>query len=67
MIAPTMKNLELLVPHATADDALAATGSLGRPPVIQPKLRLDADGRVEVVLPSDPDFADLPELSQRRR
>ena len=67
MIAPTMKNLELLVPHATADDALAATASLGRPPAIQPKLRLDDDGRVEVVLPSDPDFADLPELDQRPR
>ena len=67
MIAPTMKNLELLVPHATADDALAATASLGRPPAIQPKLRLDDDGRVEVVMPSDPDFADLPELDQPRR
>ena len=67
MIAPTMKNLELLVPHATADEALAATASLGRPPAIQPKLRLDDDGRVEVVMPSDPDFADLPELDQPRR
>jgi 8-oxo-dGTP pyrophosphatase MutT (NUDIX family) len=67
MIAPTMKNLELLAPHATADEALAATASLGRPPVIQPKLRLDADGRVEVVMPSDPDFAGLPELDQHRR
>ena len=67
MIAPTMKNLELLVPHATADEVLAATASLGRPPAIQPKLRLDDDGRVEVVMPSDPDFADLPELDQPRR
>jgi 8-oxo-dGTP pyrophosphatase MutT (NUDIX family) len=67
MIAPTMKNLELLVPHATADDALAATASLGRPPAIQPKLRLDDDGRVEVVMPSDPGFADLPELDGSRR
>jgi 8-oxo-dGTP pyrophosphatase MutT (NUDIX family) len=67
MIAPTMKNLELLVPHATADDALAATASLGRPPAIQPKLRLDDDGRVEVVMPSDPGFADLSELDGSRR
>jgi len=67
MIAPTMRNLELLVPHATADEALAATASLGRPPAIQPKLRLDDDGRVEVVMPSDPGFADLPELDQPRR
>jgi hypothetical protein len=62
MIAPTMKNLELLLPHATADDALEATAGIGRPPTIQPKLRFDADGRVEVILPSHPDFSTLPEL-----
>jgi 8-oxo-dGTP pyrophosphatase MutT (NUDIX family) len=67
MIAPTMKNLELLIPHATADDAMAATAALGRPPAIQPKLRLDDDGRVEVVMPSDPGFDELPELDQPRR
>jgi 8-oxo-dGTP pyrophosphatase MutT (NUDIX family) len=62
MIAPTMKNLELLLPHATADEALRATAAIGRPPTIQPKLRFDEDGRVEVILPSHPDFETLPEL-----
>jgi 8-oxo-dGTP pyrophosphatase MutT (NUDIX family) len=61
MIPPTMKNLEFLVPHATADAALAAATRVGRPPAILPKLRVDADGQVVgVALPSDPDFADLP-------
>ena len=63
MIAPTRNNLELLVPHATAEDALGALAEIGPPPTIQPKLRLDEHGRVEVVMPSDPDFADLPELA----
>ena len=62
MIAPTRNNLELLVPHATAEDALGALAEIGPPPTIQPKLRLDEHGRVEVVMPTDPDFADLPEL-----
>ena len=39
----------------------------GRPPAIRPKLRVDDDGRVEVVMPADPEFADLPELDQPRR
>jgi 8-oxo-dGTP pyrophosphatase MutT (NUDIX family) len=64
MIAPTMKNLELLVPHASADDALRAAAVVGRPPTIQPKLRVDGDGRVEVVMPSDPDYAAVPELDR---
>jgi 8-oxo-dGTP pyrophosphatase MutT (NUDIX family) len=67
MIAPTTKNLELLRPHATADEALAAAGALGRPPTIRPKLRVDDRGRVEVVMPGDPDFAALPELDGRAR
>jgi 8-oxo-dGTP pyrophosphatase MutT (NUDIX family) len=62
MIMPTMRNLELLVPYATADDALAAAAAAGRPPTIRPKLRVDNDGQVVVVLPGDPDFEDLPEV-----
>jgi 8-oxo-dGTP pyrophosphatase MutT (NUDIX family) len=58
MIPPTIKNLEFLVPHATADGALAAAGSLERPRPILPKLRVDADGRVlGVILPDEPDYA----------
>lgn len=67
MIAPTTKNLELLRPHATADEALAAASSLGRPPTIRPKLRVDDHGRVEVVMPGEPDFEALPELDGHPR
>jgi 8-oxo-dGTP pyrophosphatase MutT (NUDIX family) len=62
MIMPTMRNLELLVPHADADAALAAAKRAGRPPTIRPKLRVDEDGRVIVVMPDDPEFASLPEV-----
>ena len=57
MISPTIANLEFLVPHATADDALRAAERVGTPPAIQPKLRLDRDGRVvDLVLPGDPGY-----------
>jgi 8-oxo-dGTP pyrophosphatase MutT (NUDIX family) len=68
MIPPTMRNLEFLVPHATADAALAAAARVGRPPVVQPKLRLDGEGRVaEIILPWDPDFDAVPEADGRPR
>jgi 8-oxo-dGTP pyrophosphatase MutT (NUDIX family) len=67
MIEPTTKNLELLVPYATADEALTALGSRGRPPTIRPKLRRNSEGRVEVVLPGAPGFDALPELDGRPR
>jgi hypothetical protein len=67
MIAPTTKNLELLLPYATADEALSALGARGRPPTIRPKLRRDGEGRIEVVLPSDDGFEALPELDGRPR
>ena len=67
MIAPTTKNLELLLPYDTADAALSALGARGRPPTIRPKLRLDSDGRIEVVLPDDAGFEGLPELDGRPR
>jgi 8-oxo-dGTP pyrophosphatase MutT (NUDIX family) len=58
MIPPTIKNLEFLVPHATADEALDAAGRLERPRPILPKLRVDGDGRVVgVILPDEPDYA----------
>jgi 8-oxo-dGTP pyrophosphatase MutT (NUDIX family) len=62
MIMPTMRNLELLVPHTSADDALAAAATAGPPPTIRPKLRVDEHGEVIVVLPGDPDFEALPEV-----
>jgi 8-oxo-dGTP pyrophosphatase MutT (NUDIX family) len=57
MIPPTMKNLEFLLPNATADAALAAAGRLETPRPILPKLRVNADGRVTgVILPDDPEY-----------
>lgn len=61
MFPPTIANLSFLAEHDSADAALTAAAALPRPDPVQPKLRLDADGRVEVVLPDDPAFADLPE------
>ena len=63
MIAPTIANLEFLVPHATADDALRAAERVGTPPAILPKLRLDRDGRViDIVLPDHPDYDSMETL-----
>lgn len=60
MIPPTIANLEFLLPHATADAALAAAAKVGTPPVILPKLRVDADGRVTgIAMPTDTDYDDL--------
>jgi 8-oxo-dGTP pyrophosphatase MutT (NUDIX family) len=62
MIPPTMRNLEFLAPQATADAALAAAAGVGHPPLVQPKLRLDGEGRIaEIILPWDPGFDALPE------
>jgi 8-oxo-dGTP pyrophosphatase MutT (NUDIX family) len=61
LLPPTIANLEFLLPHATADAAMAAGAAVGTPPLILPKLRLDANGRlVGVALPTDPDYPSLP-------
>lgn len=60
MIPPTLANLRFLVEHDTADAALAAAAVLPPPVAIQPKLAVDEDGKVRVVLPTDPDFDALP-------
>jgi 8-oxo-dGTP pyrophosphatase MutT (NUDIX family) len=60
MIPPTISNLEFLVPHATADAALAAARRVDTPRAILPRLRIGADGAViGVAMPDDPDYADL--------
>jgi 8-oxo-dGTP pyrophosphatase MutT (NUDIX family) len=62
MYPPTIKNLEFLVPHDTADAALTAAEEIGVPPRIQPKLRVDDGGRiVAVVMPGEPGFDAIPE------
>jgi len=63
MFPPTVANLEFLQPHASADAALEAATRIGTPPAIQPKLKIDASGRVvELVLPDHPDFATMEPL-----
>jgi 8-oxo-dGTP pyrophosphatase MutT (NUDIX family) len=60
MIPPTIRNLEFLLPHVLADDALRAAAEVGTPPAILPKLRTDEDGRViGIAMPDDADYSDL--------
>ncbi len=63
LIPATIANLSFLAGHDSADAAMTAAAALPRPDPVQPKLRRDAGGRVEVVLPDDPDFAEVPEWS----
>jgi 8-oxo-dGTP pyrophosphatase MutT (NUDIX family) len=56
MITPTLANLEFLRNHADAHDALAAAAALPPPPPIQPRLAVDDEGKVRVVLPGEPGF-----------
>jgi 8-oxo-dGTP pyrophosphatase MutT (NUDIX family) len=60
MIVPTRRNLEFLVPHATAADVLAAASRVGRPPAIQPRIVTEADGSISVLLPGEPGYAAAP-------
>lgn len=60
MFPPTVRNLEFLAPHRSADDALAAAAEVGTPPTILPKLRVDAEGKVGgIAMPGDPDYESL--------
>jgi 8-oxo-dGTP pyrophosphatase MutT (NUDIX family) len=60
MIPPTIRNLEFLVPHDSADAALSAAAEIGTPPAILPKLRVDDEGRViGISLPDDADYDEL--------
>ena len=60
MIPPTIRNLEFLVPHRTADLALEAAMQVGIPPAILPRLRTDDEGKViAVVMPDEPGYAEL--------
>lgn len=60
MFPPTVRNLESLLGHDTADDAIAAAATLGPPPAILPKLRVDGEGKVlGIAVPGDPDYDDL--------
>jgi 8-oxo-dGTP pyrophosphatase MutT (NUDIX family) len=61
LIIPTIKNLEFLLPHATAADALQAAQLAGRPEVIFPKIVRKGD-LMSVLLPGDPGYDDAPDV-----
>jgi 8-oxo-dGTP pyrophosphatase MutT (NUDIX family) len=57
MFPPTVRNLEFLLAHDSADSALDAAANVGPPPVILPKLRVDDEGRVTgIAVPGDADY-----------
>jgi 8-oxo-dGTP pyrophosphatase MutT (NUDIX family) len=59
MIPPTIANLEMIVGHRTVAEACAAAAAMPRPTAIEPRLRIDGDGRVVgVILPGEPGFDD---------
>ncbi len=58
---PTQRTLESFVGFASAADVMTYVHSLGDVPPIQPRMRIRDDGGLEVVLPGDPGFEELPE------
>jgi hypothetical protein len=59
LMPPTVANLEFLLRHDTAADALQHAATLPPPPCILPKARI-VDGRfVGVVMPGEPGYDEL--------
>lgn len=57
MLPPTRAMLETLAGYPDVSAAMAWARTVGKPARIQPKLRIDADGRVVgIALPTDPDY-----------
>ena len=66
MAPPTHRTLELLLTHATVDDALAAFGTMNLNPIC-PAL-IDYDGTMALTLPGDPDHPEaMPIIAGRTR
>ena len=60
MIPPTLRILEFLQPHRTADQALLAATKVGVPPAILPRVRVNSEGKVVgVVLPGEDGYDEL--------
>jgi 8-oxo-dGTP pyrophosphatase MutT (NUDIX family) len=58
---PTIRNLEFLDQHASAEAALAAGAAIASPPAIMPRMRYRDDGRfLGIVLPDDADYESTP-------
>jgi hypothetical protein len=61
MIPPTIANLQFLEPHASTAAILAAAAAIPDVPAIQPRLRVDADGKVVgILLPGQAGYDELP-------
>jgi 8-oxo-dGTP pyrophosphatase MutT (NUDIX family) len=60
MFPPTVASLELLVPHANVETAVAAAAAVGVPPVVTPRIVLDGDRVVGIRRPGDPDYDATP-------
>ncbi len=56
---PTQKTLEMFTGYTSAADVMDHVLSLGAIPPVQPRMRVAADGRLEVVLPGEPGFDEL--------
>jgi 8-oxo-dGTP pyrophosphatase MutT (NUDIX family) len=58
---PTQKTLEMFVGFGSAAAVVAHVRTLGEVPPIEPRMRIGDDGSLEVVLPGEPGFDELPE------
>jgi 8-oxo-dGTP pyrophosphatase MutT (NUDIX family) len=62
MLPPTLASLSFLARHDTAEAAVAAAELAGVPPTVQPKMILDADGRITgIIRPGDDGFDEAPD------
>jgi 8-oxo-dGTP pyrophosphatase MutT (NUDIX family) len=59
LMPPTVANLEFLLPHRSASDAVAHAATLPRPPCILPRARIVNDRFVGVVMPGEPGYDEL--------
>lgn len=60
MFPPTVRNLEFLDSHSSADAVLNASAEIGTPPTILPKMRVDDEGKViGISVPGDADYDTL--------
>ncbi|MFQ5554282.1 MAG: NUDIX domain-containing protein [Acidimicrobiia bacterium] len=56
---PTRRTLEQLAAHSTPAAFLTHVGSLPEVPAYEPRVRIDADGALEILIPGDPGFAEI--------
>jgi hypothetical protein len=60
MMPPTIANLSRLAEHTSVAEALEAAAAIVDPPRIEPRLRLDANGKtIGLAMPWDADYDSL--------